>query len=79
MKKIMAAIAVLSILTGTMMSGQAVTQSGEKERGTISISTSAEAEVAPDVADLSFAVVTTDNKSMQKATLMNKDISDSKR
>ena len=76
MKKIMAAIAVLSILTGTMMSGQAVTQSGEKERGTISISTSAEAEVAPDVADLSFAVVTTDNKSMQKATLMNKDISE---
>ena len=76
MKKIMAAIAVLSILTGTMMSGQAFTQSGEKERGTISISTSAEAEVAPDVADLSFAVVTTDNKSMQKATLMNKDISE---
>ena len=76
MKKIMAAIAVLSILTGTMMSGQAVTQSGEKERGTVSISTSAEAEVAPDVADLSFAVVTTDNKSMQKATLMNKDISE---
>ena len=76
MKKIMIIIAVLSILTGTMMSSQAGTQSGEKDRGTISISTSSEADITPDVADISFAVVTTDSKSMQKAALINKDISE---
>ena len=76
MKKTMLIIAVLSILTGSMMTSQAGTQPGEKERGTISISTSAEADITPDTADISFAVVTTDNKSMQKATLMNKDISE---
>ena len=76
MKKFMAAIAVLSILTGTMMTSQAVTQTAEKENGTISISTFADAEIAPDVADLSFAIITSDNKSMQKASLMNKDISE---
>ena len=75
MKKTMLIIAVLSILTGSMMTTQAG-QTTEKERGTISISTSAEADVAPDVADISFSVVTTDNKSMQKATLVNKDISE---
>lgn len=76
MKKTMIAIAVLSILTGSMMATQAVPQPSEKEAGTISISTSAEAEITPDIADISFAVVTTDNKSMQKASLMNKDISE---
>lgn len=76
MKKTMLIIAVLSILTGSMMTSQAGTQPGEKERGTISISTSAEADIAPDTADISFTVITTDNKSMQKATLMNKDISE---
>ena len=59
-----------------MMSSQAGTQINEKERGYISISTTANTEIAPDVAELSFAVRTSDNKSMQKATLMNKDISE---
>ena len=75
MKKSMVIIAVLSVLAGSMMTSQAG-QSGEKERGSISVSTSSEADVAPDVADISFAVVTTDAKSMQKATLINKDISE---
>ena len=75
MKKTLIAITVLSILTGGMLATQAGT-GNEKERGTISISTSADAEVAPDVAELSFAIVTSDAKSMQKATLMNKDISE---
>ena len=75
MKKTMIAIAVLSILTGSIMATQAVTQN-ERERGYISISTSANTEVAPDVAEISFAVKTSDAKSMQKASLMNKDISE---
>lgn len=75
MKKTLITALVLSMLTGSMLTTQAGTNN-EKERGTISISTSAEAEVAPDTAELAFAIKTTDNKSMQKATLMNKDISE---
>ena len=76
MKKTLLAVAVLSILTGSMMASQAVSQYAEKQAGTISISTSAEKEIAPDVAEISFAIKTSDAKSMQKATLMNKDISE---
>ena len=76
MKKTLVAITVLSVLTGCMMASQAGTQINEKERGYISITTSANTEIAPDVAELSFAIKTSDNKSMQKATLMNKDISE---
>ena len=75
MKKTLVAIAVLSLLTGSMMTSQAVTNN-EKDRGTISISTSSEAEISPDVADISFSIKTYDSKSMQKASLMNKDISE---
>ncbi len=46
------------------------------ERGYISVNTSANTEVAPDVAEISIAVVTYDAKSMQKATLSNKEISE---
>ena len=46
------------------------------EKGTISVNTSANTEIAPDVAEISFAVQTSDLKSMQKATLANKEISD---
>lgn len=76
MKKTIALIAVLSIMAGGILSSQAVSQNNEKERGYISISTNANAEVAPDVAELSFSIKTTDNKSLQKASLMNKDISE---
>jgi hypothetical protein len=76
MKKTLSVIAVLSILAGSIISTQAVTQGNEKERGYISISTNADTEVAPDVAEISFAVKTSDTKSMQKASLMNKDISE---
>ena len=76
MKKSLIAIAVLSILTGSMLTTQAGTQVGEKEKGYITISTSADSEIAPDTAELSFAIKTSDNKSLQKATLINKDISE---
>ena len=76
MKKTLIAVALLSIFAGGMLATQAGSQTGEKERGYISVSTSANAEVAPDVAELSFSVKTSDNKSLQKASLMNKDISE---
>ena len=69
MKKVLVSLAVLSVLTG--LGVQAAV-----ERGYISVNTSANTEIAPDVAEISFAVQTTDNKSMQKATQMNKEISD---
>ena len=74
MKKSLAILALVSILSSaTMLSANAVS---EQQRGFISVNTSANTEIAPDVAEISFAVKTTDSKSMQKATVMNKEISD---
>ena len=76
MKKTLLAITVLSLLAGcATLSTQAVTQT-TPERGTIHVSTSANTELAPDVVEISFAVVTSDTKSMQKATILNKETSD---
>lgn len=66
---------ILGLLVGcASLSGHAV--SSEKERGYISLSTSADTEVAPDVAEIAFAVKTSDTKSLQKATVQNKEISE---
>lgn len=46
------------------------------ERGYVSITTSANTEVVPDIADVSIAVQTYDSKSLQKATNENKEISE---
>lgn len=74
MKKILSIAVLLAVVsTGSVLSGQAANVS---ERGTISVNTTANTEVAPDVAEISFAVKTTDIKSMQKATVQNKEISD---
>ena len=48
----------------------------EPERGYISVSTSANTEVSPDVVEINIAVKTTDSKSMLKATTENKEVSD---
>lgn len=73
MKKILTA-SVLAGLLIVPMAAQAV--SNQIERGYISVSGTANTEVAPDVAEISFAVQTSDTKSMQKATLLNKETSD---
>ena len=75
MKKSLVSIAILSLLVGsanlaTFAFGQIT------ERGKISVNTTADMEITPDVAEISFAVKTNDEKSMQKATLENKEISD---
>lgn len=72
MKKIFVSILVLTAIVG--ISETAFAAGGE--RGFISVSTSANTEIAPDVAEISFAIKTTDGKSMQKATQLNKDASD---
>lgn len=46
------------------------------KRGYVSVSYTAEKEVAPDTVEISIAVKTDDKKSMQEATRKNKEISD---
>ena len=76
MKKTLLTAAVLGLIAvSAPLSTQAVTQVSH-DRGYISVSTSANTEVAPDVAEISFAVQTSDSKSMQKATQLNKEASD---
>ena len=73
MKKFLISAAIVSLALGCT-TVQAISES--IERGYISVNTSANAELAPDVAEISIAVKTYDNKSMQKATLQNKEISE---
>lgn len=75
MKKSLAILAVLALFGASAgLSSEAVNVNNEK--GTISVNTNVNVEIAPDVAEISFAVKTSDLKSMQKATLANKEISD---
>ena len=77
MKKVLILVTILSLFTGCAnLSTQAVTNDGTKDKGYISVNTSADTEVSPDVAEISFAIKTSDIKSMQKATAQNKEISD---
>lgn len=73
MKKFLISAAIVSLALGCA-TVQAISES--IERGYISVNTSANAELAPDVAEISIAVKTYDNKSMQKATLQNKEVSE---
>ena len=76
MKKSLVLAAILGLfVVGVSFSAQAVSEN-EKDNGKISVSTSANTEIAPDVAQISFAVQTEDAKSMQKATLANKETSE---
>ena len=77
MKKTLVLVVALSFIAGcATLSTQATTQNNSQGRGVISVNTSANTELAPDVAEISFAVQTTDTKSMQKATIANKETSD---
>lgn len=73
MKKFLISAVIVGLALGCA-SVQAISEN--IERGYISVNTSANAELAPDVAEISIAVKTYDNKSMQKATLQNKEISE---
>ena len=69
MKKIFPLIVLLCMF---IIPAQAVSD----ERGYISVSSSANMEIAPDVAEISVTVQTFDGKSMQKAAVENKEISE---
>ncbi|MBR6098135.1 SIMPL domain-containing protein [bacterium] len=69
-----------AIVAGMFVSGYGLTSmaadNNTPERGTLSVSTSANAEVSPDVVEINIAVKTKDPKSLQKASTDNKLISD---
>jgi uncharacterized protein YggE len=75
MKKYILVAAIVAAVSGCMTTQANVPVNGV-EKGFISVNTSANAEIIPDIAEISIAVVTSDHKSMQKATLQNKEISD---
>ena len=74
MKKMLTAAVIIGLIAcGT---GFTLAEVNEPERGYISVSTSANTEVSPDVVEINIAVKTTDSKSMLKATTENKEVSD---
>ena len=58
------------VLCTTVMLSEAIAV--EPQKGTISTNASSEKEVAPDIAEITFAVVTNDSKSLQRAVEENK-------
>lgn len=76
MKNFLISVTVLGLFVSCAPLSSYAAVTANNERGTISVSTSANTEIAPDVAEISFAVKTTDSKSMQKAVVLNKEISD---
>lgn len=75
MKKSLSVLLILTLFIASAgLASQAVVS--QESKGSISVNTSANTEVVPDVAEISFAVKTSDLKSMQKATIENKEISD---
>lgn len=76
MKKYVSFLAITAILSSMITLNTQAAAVGNSEKGSISVNTSANTEITPDVADISFAVQTSDTKSMQNAALQNKEISD---
>lgn len=78
MKKNLSIILLASLLClfiNPIVSATVLEDKNDK-KGTISVSTSANTEIAPNIAEISFVVESSDVSSMQKATQLNKDISD---
>ena len=69
-------MALMLGLTAGMLTFAPAISADNNDKGHISVNTTANTEVSPDVAEISFAVQTSDLKSMQKATVANKEISD---
>lgn len=76
MKKYLSAALIAALVTGFVSSGALKATADVIERGFVSVSTTANTELPPDVVEISIAVQTQDEKSLQKATEENKQISD---
>ena len=76
MKKFLSAALAAVLASGFILAGTQTAIADAIERGFISVATTANTELPPDVAEISIAVQTSDEKSLQKATEENKQISD---
>ena len=76
MKKYLSAALIAALVAGFVSSGALKAPADVIERGFVSVSTTANTELPPDVVEISIAVQTQDDKSLQKATEENKLISD---
>lgn len=65
---------VIVLIAGIV--GFGIAKNSEDNRGTLSINTSSEAEIAPDVVEITIAIKTSDKNSLQKAAKENKEKSD---
>ena len=75
MKKVLIAVTAMALMAG--VTAISVNAAEEKDmKGYVTVSTSTNTEISPDVVEVSIAVKTSDAKSMQKATLDNKETSD---
>lgn len=75
MKRLFICATILSLFAmSSTSSANAFVNNNEK--GTISVNITSDTEIAPDTAEISFAIKTADTNSMQKAAMQNKEISD---
>lgn len=76
MKKYLSAALIAAMTLGFVSAGTMKASADVQERGFVSVSTTANTELPPDVVEIRIAVQTEDAKSLQKATEENKLISD---
>lgn len=76
MKKYLSAVFVVAMAIVFLYANMQKVSADTTEKGSVSVSTSANTELPPDVVEISIAVKTSDIKSLQKATEENKLISD---
>lgn len=76
MKKYLSAALISALIFGSLSPCVLKASADAIEKGFVSVSTSANAELPPDVVEINIAVQTEDSKSLQKATEENKQISD---
>ncbi len=76
MKKLLSATLIALFAIGFFNTGNLKAVADAIERGFVSVSTTANTELQPDIVEINIAVQTEDSKSLQKATEENKIISD---
>jgi len=79
MKKILLGALIISIITGiavTSATSSTTTTTTKEDRGYVMANGSANKDLTPDTAQISFSVVTYDKTSMQKASDENKEITE---
>ena len=76
MKKFLSAALIAAFAVGFVNAGTLKAAADVIEKGFVSVTTTANTELQPDIVEINIAVQTEDSKSLQKATEENKLISD---